>query len=445
MFVVFELLAIVSRLWYRKAMFSFLKLSLVFGLCFFIAPAKAVTPHALVVQDGFTNGKGLSFQSSLHYETRIEASRISREYLCLTSANPFLCPGGNQIILGREFEATRVRHSAILDARIAFFEDTELGISVPFVLQEQTSLSYAAGVGPSNSTLANQMVQIPFYGPVRAGVGDLTFHFRVAPFHHDNGDVMPAMVFDFAYTAPTGSVHRAGNTGVGEGLHQIHFGITSGYPVRKWVEPYVGLSTKLRYAADSSLYIRGFNTQTLNDPGAQLLLRAGAGFTPWEKSSGEFVELSVEGYARYTFEGREATMLFDAIGTSLCDLDGDSLGLVDGRCPITAYQFNPPSLPQHSNGVTDVEARATFGGLLSTRYRPFEHFEFFLNVAVDYSTPYFLTYAIAGRDLDGNGFIESSSNEFSPVYAPELDDKGKRIKATQTIGVMGQVGVTGTF
>jgi hypothetical protein len=441
----FAWLAYVDRLWYRRAMPLLHKTILVLGLYLTVSPALAVTPDALSVEDGFVNGKGLSFKTSLHFQTHFESARISREFVCRQSENPSLCSAEDKIILGREFDATYLQHAIVLDARIAFFEDAEFGISVPFVIQEQVSIAYAQGVGPGNSTLVTQLLQIPFHGPIRAGVGDLTFHFRVAPFHHDNGEVMPALVFDLAYTAPTAPVIRAGNTNVGAGLHQISFGVTSGYPVTARFEPYVGISSKLRYAQDPSLYIRGYNTQTLNDPGAELLLRAGLGFTPWEDVSGDFLEISVEGYARYSFEGREATMMFDAIGTSFCNLDGVPSGTLVGRCPITAYGFNPPGLPQNSNGITDVEARATFGGLFHARYRPFELFEFYLKAAFDYTTPYFLTYAVAGRDLDGNGFIESSSNEFSPVYAPELDDKGKRIKAMLTLGVLGQVGVTGRF
>ena len=141
--------------------------------------------------------------------------------------------------------------------------------------------------------------------------------------------------------------------------------------------------------------------------------------------------------ASYTFEGREPTVLFETLGASPCSLDAT----------CTANTTLATSEP--SNGITDLEGRAEFGGRAALRFRVAKFLEINLLADVGYSPAYFLTYAIAGKDLNGNGTIESSNaqgqNEYNPVYVPGIDELGSRVQAAQSIHVRVQGGISGHF
>jgi hypothetical protein len=228
------------------------------------------------------------------------------------------------------------------------------------------------------------------------------------------------------------------NTNVGEGLHQLGLSLDVGYPVSSWMEPWFGIRGTIRVPSDTDLYTTGYATQTVQYPGTQLAMKGGVSMVPWSSGNQKrFLEVTMGGFVHYTFEGREPTILFESLGASPCSRDA--------TCSLnTALATN-----QSSNGVTDLEGRAEFGGNLSLRLRIADFLELNLSGDVSYTPGYFLTYAIAGIDLNGNGTIESSNaqeqNEYNPVYVPGIDELGQRIRAIQSVNIRVQGGVSGYF
>ena len=80
---------------------------------------------------------------------------------------------------------------------------------------------------------------------------------------------------------------------------------------------------------------------------------------------------------------------------------------------------------RETDGVTDVEQYATLSSWVGLRYQLFEWLALRTSFSLAYEFPHFITFADAGRDLDGQDQVQPTNsqgfNEFNPVYADALD------------------------
>ncbi len=394
-------------------------------------------PTVLEVEDSFISGRPFGARAEIRYDVSASFVQVNRELICLTSAQPQLCPAENTSLIAREFDARRIQHRMIVDTRFGIYQDLELGVELPIVLLDQVTLGYAPGVGPINTLLGNHLTPIPFAGPKRGGLGDITLRLRGALAHHQRHPGTPALVMELAYTLPSAPTMRANNANVGSGVHGLALRLDTAYPAQPNLHPRFGVAAKMFFVADEDLYVTGFKTQGVSAPGPELGVYGGLSIFAWRKSEQNFLTLDLRGDAQYSFEGRSPTIMFEPIGTSQCSLNP--------QCSTTSF----PATGSVSNGITHVQGHMTVGGSLGVRYRFHPRFEFIGRAFGRYSPSYFLSYGVNGVDLDGNGQVETNNalgqNEFSPVYAPGLDEPGQRLKASMQVEVGGYVGLSGRY
>jgi len=182
----------------------------------------------------------------------------------------------------------------------------------------------------------------------------------------------------------------------------------------------------------------------------------------------------------YVFEGREYTELFEALGTSRCSA-------ADG-CFGSTYTFSDPKVLRETvsalstevakendpakkatlqaqldaarsdldgapvtDGITDVEHYGIYSFLAALNVRPIEYFSFGVAFKLASIQPHFITFADAGKDLDGINGVETNSdvsggvNEYNPKYIKELDEIGNRFKTSEKLNWSLMFNLTGRY
>jgi hypothetical protein len=403
-------------------------------------PAQAASPHrADVLGAHFSSENWFNARMELRYSLEQTTANIEREYKC--NDDSIRCPGSRGLVTARELTAERNRHTIGLDGRFAVGPNLELQVFAPYVLQDIRRVSFADGVGLDNTTLfdsvADEKIEIfnRDYAPKRKGIGDMTFGLRAALLSMEADDTDPDLVVRAEYTAPTAPALKVTNVAVGEGLHQVLVGLDSGYAIAESTQAHLGVATKFRFAADQELYVTGYRTQHLENPGPQLLVDASLTFVPWSPDKeARFFLVSLGGDLRYTGAGREATLLFDALAGSRCSMLPD--------CHATDY-FAFTGVP--SNGVTDVQEHFRVGASLEIHYR-LPYFELRAGAGFGFTPGHFLSFARYGEDLDQDGEIwptveigGQNQTEYNPVYVEALDKAGSRLLASSTLEFSGFV------
>jgi hypothetical protein len=349
-----------------------------------------------------------------------------------------------------------------IDPRMGLYKDLELYFVLPIVLSDQTKLKFDTGVNYDNSTVVqdyndltydkeNTLFLVPFNGPERSGFGDMHAGIRYAPFNQERDWTRPSWVVGMEWTFPTGQVKRTTNKGVGRGLYEMELYTALSRRLLPWVEPFFGLQGTLRFPSDASLFKDHGKTQTLYQPGHSLGIQLGTEIIPWEQAR-EDRRLTLEfgGGAEYTFEGRDYTVLFDALGGGQCS--------VDGACDLTRFKPGNTSLHHdpsdatkapRSDGITDVENYGVFDGWVGLAIQPIKFVELGVKFKLVYEQGHFITFADAGKDLDGENNVQEKNgkgqNEFNPVYNETYDKIGTRFRVEDSLGYVLSFTLAGKF
>jgi hypothetical protein len=417
----------------------------------FITLAWPISAHPAGITDVLSSGDSsdaFDGSLSLRWDWSLRDVSISREFYCDSSVPG--CPSVPSTQTRSELEAQRVRHVLGIDARIGLYRGFEFYLDLPLVISDRTNLSFANGVGIGNSSVydgtVDSLFPVDHEGAKRSGIGDLVLGFRYAPLQQWRVPQHPTLVLDLGYEAPTGKVKRADNSAVGEGVHTLHLAIAASHRIR-FVEPYFQLSGDVRFpntTSESATLYRNHDsaTQMRVGPGATLGLTAGTEWFPWrlprpDRKPGRFATIDLGFSAAYTFPGREATELFEALGTSPCAGRGTSCSGTRPDKNLLAYDRTLDGVQAGiagMDGITDVSGYGAFSVWAGFRVQPVQFFELAFRFTYTRETARFLTNADTGKNLDStNNTIDwknaNGQNEFNPVYNSDVDDPGRRFRS----------------
>ncbi len=377
------------------------------------------------------------------WDWELRRARIAREYL-----------DQGRIRLADVVNARRSTHRLSVNARIGLYRDLELFLAFPFVLRDQTELTWAGSanrLNPDPATTEEPLFQMPNSGRVRSGFGDMAVGLRYAPFQQWRDPYYPSWLVSFTWTIPSGKVRRGDNGGVGNGFHELKFETAASRRIL-FLEPYFGFHGSLRVPSSSTRFKDYGPAQGSVWPGQELGLRFGLEFVPWEVKRGDgkplrYARIDLGGSAVYTFRGRGYTDLFEAFASSSCNQAGRCLRKDNNALGVTQYDrtaqnWVPGSSPQFMDGITDVEAYGTYSVWLGFDVQPIEYVSLGFRFTYSRETAHYLTRAIVGKDLDGqNGVMYNPGNptatppvppgvnEYNPVYNSVVDDPGRRFKS----------------
>ena len=417
--------------------------ALIVLLCGFVHPCNAAEITDVI--DAFDGEKKWDGIFGVRYVHINRQSLVLREWTCI-APNP-LCPNGSAVLDTRQMAFSESLNVLNLDFRAGVYQDFELYMTLPVVVGWTSDLQHDTGVSGSNSlvdsSLITSLFSLPYQGPSRVGLGDLVLGAKYAPFHQSRDSAYPSWIIGLEYLAPTGEVRTANQTGVGGAVHALSI-ITALSRSFGVLEPYLEFRGILRFANPSGPFKNERITQTLVSPGHSLSLLLGSEFHLWNRPSeaNPYLTLDIGLMADYTFEGREFTELFDALGSSDCNP-------AEG-CSRTFYTRDLANGQQRKvNGITDVENYGRLGAKLGLNYRPMKHLKVRFGFDYWHTTSHYITFADAGVDIDGVGGVRGrntqSLNEFNPFYNSSYDEYGRRFRVDDkhtyrvTIAIEGQL------
>ncbi len=399
-----------------------------------LASVTATTPRAEAadvtnVIDAFDGDKAWDGILALRFVHRQISALITREQRLRSDD----LDAQYQIMDARQLRSKESFNLLNIDLRAGLYHDLEFYMTLPLVLGWSSSLEHDEGVGSGNSLVDSSAIpslfSVPYESPNRIGLGDISLGLKVAPFHYDRDKLNPSWVLGIEYQAPTGTARVAGAEGVGRGLHELEIYTAISRRVVRWADPYVRLHGRLRFPGSDSPFQNERITQTLVSPGHSLGLRVGTEFYPWltPSDTGQFVAIDIGFVADFTFEGREFTELYDALGTSGCDPKNNC-----HRTRYTRGDKTSEGTRRKTDGITDVEQYGRFGLQLGVTYQPLQFLQVRLGFNYLHTTGHFLTFADAGKDLDGSGEVTSPNNdglnEYNPFFNKEYDEFGHRFR-----------------
>jgi len=410
---------------------------LLLPLAFIAAPTVVLAVEVTDVLDAFEEDNPFDFMLRVRYGFDAKTATITREARC--NANDVIgqtiCKDGSRVVQARELAYERNRHSLFVDLRAGLYHDFEVYATLPIVMQDQASLSYAPGVDATNSTISGggnptaTIFKVPYTGQNRGGFGDMNVGFKWAAMNYYRDVTSPTWVLGVDYLLPTGTVMKADNSGVGRGLHELTIWTTISRRVIRVLEPYFNLHAVLRFGATGGLFNKYSDTQVQTAPGPMLGLKAGNTFVPWENAAkDQRIEIDIGGGLDYVFPGREYSEVWEPLGdqkTNPCT--------VDVGCYNTRYILADPlagGKHRRADGITDIQNYAIFSGWAGLHYTPIQSFQVSIIGRIARDTGHFLTYAHVGTDRDLSGAVTSVTrfgSEYSPTYLQSVDAAGNRL------------------
>lgn len=378
----------------------------------------------------------------IRYDWLLRQSSITREYAC-DPTDPG-CPSTAGIARRAELDSVRDTHFMNIDMRIGLYRDFEFFATFPFAVKDRTELDFSSGVRRGNSTVypsdGSFLFEVDNRSATRRGFGDMVVGLKVAAMNQFRNKHHPTLVFAFSYTAPTGTIRTAGGKGVGEGLHKLNLDITASRRIA-FFEPWFGLFAQYQVPADDrGTLFRTYNSkdQTKIGPGPDIGLRLGGDFHVWNapsdnKEPDRFATVDLGFFARYRFQGREYTDLFDAFGTSTCAGDPACVSTTSSK-NLLAYNLTTDGRPhaiQFMDGITDVSSYGTFSTWVGVNVQPIKYVSMAFRFTYAYETGHFLTNADPGVNLKRTQDTTLLSNAdgdkaFNPVFNSDVDLPGNR-------------------
>ncbi len=453
----------------------------VLSLCFL--PSLVQAAELTDVLDAADGDDPYDFNLEVSYERDEQWGLIQREYHCTNTrwaedGSPYQlepgspagydanCADADRIVTAREMDYRRTVNLMNLVARFGIWHDLELRVKAPFVISDRTTLDMAGTGGdpkakpvqafctrgqdcsPSSiyrtdaagvPDAANSLFTLPNESPERSGLGDMSFSLLWAPWNAERDDTVATWQMEIAYLAPTASVMTADNTAVGRKMHELTFATRMSRRFSK-MDPYLGFDFTLVLNSSKSLFKDYGEGQTLVQPGNRFGIVFGSEIVPWEnpKKHQRFT-LDFGGRFGYQFEGRDYSPLFSALGTSTCNDPASG-------CSLTTPNGPSSGTAEPTDGITDLEQYGQVWGWFGFNVQAAQFVKFRAQVSVSHQFAHFLTNADSGKDngreeteiIDGQetpkyraGFIDPGTSEENPVFNPNYDMMGRRLRLAE--------------
>lgn len=392
------------------------------------------------VLDAFDDHNPYDLSLRVRFEQDSRSSFIAREARCLKNdqIGSKICPNQSQTLLARELTYQSTKRTMFFDLRVGVFRDVEIYAYIPLVLSYSWGHEFADGVDRSNSTIQpendrDSVMAGSYQSTDRGGLGDIVFGLKFAADNWYRDDAHPTWVFGLEYQAPTGTPMAADNTGVGQGIHELHMFTTISRRALRVLEPWFNMHARMRFNSDSGLFRDYGSTQRKIGPGNLVGTSFGTEIIPWEDIQQDArVELEFGMRMDYVFAGREYTEIWEALASqdNPCNKAAGCSNNLHSKSAVN------PVTGRHnaSNGVSDVEQYGQFAGWASLHYQPVRHFQVSAKAQYAVDAPHFITTGEYGVDLDKVGGVQQSNsqtppqNEYSPTFLPALDAPGGRLR-----------------
>ncbi len=311
---------------------------------------------------------------------------------------------------------------------IGLFHDLELYLNLPWVISDQQSIAYVAGVSGANSTLfsspgegTNSLAVDPADHPStkRAGIGDMQLGLNWAIFNDERDDTKSVWILGLDLMIPTGSINDPakvvdGKTGgVGMGHYVLTPSLLFSHRL-KTIDPYFGLHGSIPLqggSARSAGLVMPFEGGFL----------AGMELVAWENSTKgqKFaidLRLSLDYVARVVSEGnteRQGTVneIADFLVCPSCD----------AADPTSSRQFQAQT----------AYARAKIDLGFVVRATEFARLRFGASLA--HHTEHFITGASRCQDQDGdNNCTVADQDSLNDTWSALYDPPGRRLRVEET-------------
>ncbi|MSP70588.1 MAG: hypothetical protein EXR76_00075 [Myxococcales bacterium] len=405
----------------------------------------------------------------IEYGRSLRRAKITREFYCDPAATPDTCPnalpGVGKSVNAKELRFQRVTHVLTPRLRLSIWHDLELRVELPVVLDDASEVRFAGNGGSLSGVAVTEEIStvapgprteivngeqqtvdpvnvfdVPPKLPSRSGFGDMALALRWSPYSQERDDARGTWTVELGYRLPTGEVMRAGNQGVGRGVHALTIGTALSRRLR-WVEPYAGLDATFSFPSASSLFKDYHFAQERIGPGIVAGFKMGMEIIPFEhppRSLKLYVDVGLG--AQYHAEGRDYGELFDAFasGGQPCDPSVAALPELGANHAC----FNPDSKSelagQPFDGLGTVEQYVTVVGHVGLGFYASRFFKLGTTLSLAHDTEHFLSSADVGEDLDASGTVESrlddnyDANEQNPTYVKAVDAVGHRLRLEET-------------
>jgi len=328
-------------------------------------------------------------------------------------------------------------------AHVGIYKDLELRFGVPLVFQRDEHWRYAGGVNAGNSTVTGNCLSAngavdpacaaggagsqPLFGmpfeTFRGGVGNLEFGLRHRIFNQAEDPSKPDWIVAFDYTAPTAellnpSIPATADDRGAFGDRNHRYAISTALSRRMGIaDPY--------FTAKYSFPFRGPGWYSNCDQpsGDRMAAPDNCGTEAWGR---EETGIKAPRTLGLSF-GTELNLPADLRVQQRFVID--LKGLVNYVGPGRYYN----ALSGPLGKLLATEDYLQFGGSLAVIAQPADFVRLHARATLAHNTGYGLTAESLGKDLDGNGSVDTSvgSPELNPNFDYRLDMASRRFRATE--------------
>ncbi len=451
------------------------------------------------VVDAFDVGDPFDLHLQVQYLFSHHKKEISRE--CYAGA----CTEGaikDYIYYEKVLQSIEKSHIFDITALIGLYHDLHLKVGLPVILQKSASLKTHPDITDADAqrilhdhSSNMPLFSVPFASADRSGIDYFITGLEWGVLNQSRNEAWPDWNLFIEGIWGVGPIMKpAGRDGNGNelgamddpGVSRGNLGIRGGSKIGKrfkYINPYFGFEFLIEFPKREAPYPynkeRVFAGQVNLRPPMRGYMHFGLEIIPYEVRAKEqkfFVDLRFIG--GYISEGRDYSVLFDALGTTqdpslnffkgspdfwqektgnrdLASLwnqwygDGESLTWdgASGKYFDSRGRAYDPYAKETWTGLTDQENYGTFGGRFQIGFVTSKWFKIMAGLGITYNQPHFITFTdecnsgtfdsndagdtncIMGP-LSGSGWDRSS---FNPDFRVVLDEPGNRFKISATL------------
>ena len=453
------------------------------------------------VVDAFDVGDPYDVSVSVQYQYTRSKSEVSRECLgtdCVESRiNDF-------IYYEKALEALDLWHILDITGFFGIFHDLQLKVELPIILQHTTSIKKHGDIDQANLNRIMEdpvtgmpLFTVPFNSTGRSGIDYFATGLEWGILNQARNESWPDWNIWLDGVWGVGKIMKpsghsgddefgAEATGGNAGVSRGNLGIRGGSKLGKrfkYINPYFGFEFLVEFPKREAPYPFGnavvYDGQVNLKPPMRGMMHFGLEIIPYEvpaKQQKFFIDLRFIG--GYVSEGRDYSVLFDALGSSndpslnyfkgSPDFWDDEVGASDFASQwntnygdeeelqwnnaTQSYDYRDsgraysPTKQETWTGLTDIENYGTFGGRFTFGFITGKWFKIMAGLGIAYQQPHFITFA----DQCNSGTFESNEDgtrsnctmfsntewgesSFNPDYRAVVDEPGNRFKLSSTL------------